>query len=113
VGRVLTAEGYVSDLDDGYVTMLRDGSSERTLLQRDVFGEPFPLEAPHSEACRALARSSTGSALRTPSSRIGTPWRLRAGDRASCGGVGRRHEPAIEDRVRSGCSASFGDTDPG
>ena len=45
----LTAEGYVSDLDGGDVTMLRYWFSERTLWLRDVFGEPVPLDAPHSD----------------------------------------------------------------
>jgi hypothetical protein len=43
----LTTEGYVSDLSDGGVTMLRYWGSERTLWLRDVFGEPTPLDAPH------------------------------------------------------------------
>lgn len=42
----LTTEGYVSDLSDGGVTMLRYWGSERTLWLRDVFGEPTPLDAP-------------------------------------------------------------------
>ena len=45
----LTAEGYVSDLDGGDVTMLRYWFSERTLWLRDVFGEPIPLDTPHSD----------------------------------------------------------------
>jgi hypothetical protein len=45
----VTAEGYVSDLDGGEVTMLRYWFSERTLWLRDVFGEPVPLGAPHSD----------------------------------------------------------------
>jgi len=45
----LTAEGYVSDLDGVGVTMLRYWFSERTLWLRDVFGEPIPLAAPHSD----------------------------------------------------------------
>ena len=48
-GGFLTAEGYVSDLDGGDVTMLRYWFSERTLWLRDVFGEPVPLDAPHSD----------------------------------------------------------------
>ena len=44
----LTAEGFVSDLDGGDVTMLRYWFSERTLWLRDVFGDPAPLAAPHS-----------------------------------------------------------------
>ena len=43
---VLTAEGFVSDLPGGGVTMLRYWSSERTLWLRDAFGEPEPLAAP-------------------------------------------------------------------
>lgn len=42
----LTAEGYVSDLADGGVSMLRYWGSERTLWLNDVFGEPEPSEAP-------------------------------------------------------------------
>lgn len=42
----LTAEGYVADLADGGVTMLRYWGSERTLWLHDVFGEPQPAEAP-------------------------------------------------------------------
>jgi hypothetical protein len=44
----LTAEGFVSDLGGGDVTMLRYWFSERTLWLRDVFGEAVPLAAPHS-----------------------------------------------------------------
>ena len=42
----ITAEGFVSDLDDRGATMLRYWSSERTLWLCDVFGEPEPLDAP-------------------------------------------------------------------
>ncbi len=42
----LTAEGFVSDLPDRGVAMLRYWSSERTLWLRDVFGEPGPLGPP-------------------------------------------------------------------
>ena len=42
----LTTEGFVSDLSDGGVTMLRYWGSERTLWLRDVFGEPTPLAPP-------------------------------------------------------------------
>lgn len=42
----LTSEGYISDLSDGGVTMLRYWGSERTLWLHDVFGEPQPLAAP-------------------------------------------------------------------
>ncbi len=42
----LTAEGYISDLSDGGVTMLRYWGSERTLWLHDVFDEPIPLGAP-------------------------------------------------------------------
>lgn len=42
----LTAEGYVSDMNDDSVTMLRYWGSERTLWLRDVFDEPEPLAAP-------------------------------------------------------------------
>jgi hypothetical protein len=44
----LTAEGYVSDLAGGDVTMLRYWFSERTLWLRDAFGDPIPLDAPSS-----------------------------------------------------------------
>jgi hypothetical protein len=43
----LTTEGYVGDLVDGSVSMLRYWGSERTLWLRDVFGDPAPLDAPH------------------------------------------------------------------
>lgn len=42
----LTVEGFVSDLPDGGVTMLRYWSSERTLWCRDLFDSPEPLGAP-------------------------------------------------------------------
>ncbi len=42
----LTTEGFVSDLDDGAVTMLRYWFSERTLWLADVFGAPVPLPEP-------------------------------------------------------------------
>ncbi len=42
----LTTEGYISDLVDGGVTMLRYWSSERTLWLGDVFGDPEPLSGP-------------------------------------------------------------------
>jgi hypothetical protein len=42
----LTAEGFVSDLADGGVTMLRYWGSERTLWLRDVFRAPEPLASP-------------------------------------------------------------------
>ena len=42
----LTAEGYVSDMNNNSVTMLRYWGSERTLWLRDVFDEPEPLAAP-------------------------------------------------------------------
>ena len=47
----LTTEGYISDLADGSVTMLRYWSSERTLWLADVFGEPQPLPAPTLTGC--------------------------------------------------------------
>jgi len=43
----LTAEGYVSDLGDGDVALLRYWFSERTHWVNDVFAEPVPLAAPH------------------------------------------------------------------
>ena len=42
----LTTEGFISDLGDGDVTMLRYWFSERTHWLADVFGEPEPLAAP-------------------------------------------------------------------
>jgi len=42
----LTSEGYISDLSDGGVTMMRYWGSERTLWLHDVFDEPEPLTAP-------------------------------------------------------------------
>lgn len=42
----LTAEGYITDLANGGVTMVRYWGSERTLWLHDVFGEPQPAEAP-------------------------------------------------------------------
>jgi hypothetical protein len=42
----LTTEGFVSDLSEGGVTMLRYWGSERTLWLRNVFGEPTPLAPP-------------------------------------------------------------------
>ena len=42
----LTSEGYVSDLGDGDVAMLRYWFSERTHWLTDAFGEPEPLGAP-------------------------------------------------------------------
>ena len=42
----LTTEGFISDLSDGGVTMLRYWGSEHTLWLHDVFGEPIPLDAP-------------------------------------------------------------------
>jgi hypothetical protein len=42
----LTSEGYISDLSDGGVTMMRYWGSERTLWLHDAFDEPEPLAAP-------------------------------------------------------------------
>lgn len=42
----ITSEGFISDLDDGAVTMLRYWFSERTLWLADVFGEPRPAPDP-------------------------------------------------------------------
>ena len=47
----LTTEGFVSDLTDGGVTMLRYWGSERTLWLRDVFGSPEPLTSPELSGC--------------------------------------------------------------
>lgn len=46
----LTAEGYVSDLGDGDVAVLRYWFSERTHWLADVFGEPEPLAAPDPDS---------------------------------------------------------------
>ncbi len=42
----ITGEGYISDLSDGGVTMMRYWGSEQTLWLHDVFETPLPLEAP-------------------------------------------------------------------
>jgi hypothetical protein len=42
----VTTEGFVQDLGEGTVTMLRYWASERTLWLADVFGDPAPLAAP-------------------------------------------------------------------
>jgi hypothetical protein len=42
----LASEGYISDLANGGVTMMRYWASERTLWLHDVFDEPEPLAAP-------------------------------------------------------------------
>lgn len=42
----ITAEGCITDLADGDVTMLRYWFSERTHWLADVFGEPEPASAP-------------------------------------------------------------------
>jgi hypothetical protein len=42
----LTTEGYVADLLDDGVAMLRYWGSERTLWLHDVFGQPQPAELP-------------------------------------------------------------------
>ncbi len=47
----VTTEGFVSDLADGGVTMLRYWGSERTLWLRDVFGIPEPLVSPKLSGC--------------------------------------------------------------
>jgi hypothetical protein len=39
----LTTEGYISDLGDGDITMLRHWGSEATIWFDDVFGDPIPL----------------------------------------------------------------------
>jgi hypothetical protein len=48
----LTAEGYVADLGDGSLTMLRYWGSERTLWLNDVFGEAEPLPHPRVTGSR-------------------------------------------------------------
>ena len=50
----LTAEGYVSDIGDGDVALLRYWFSERTHWLHDVFTEPVPLAAPHCDPAGAL-----------------------------------------------------------
>ncbi|MFN3217984.1 MAG: hypothetical protein ACE367_15930 [Acidimicrobiales bacterium] len=47
---LVTTEGFVSDLPDGDVAMLRYWFTERTLWLTDVFGEPEPLGAAEIEA---------------------------------------------------------------
>lgn len=42
----LTSEGYISDLANGGITMMRYWGSERTLWLHDVFDKPEPLAAP-------------------------------------------------------------------
>lgn len=42
----ITSEGYVTDLGEGDVTMLRYWASERTLWLSDVFGEPVSTPDP-------------------------------------------------------------------
>ncbi len=42
----LTTEGFISDLSNGGVTMMRFWGSEHTLWLHDVFETPVPLEAP-------------------------------------------------------------------
>jgi hypothetical protein len=48
----LTTEGFVSDLGDGDVAMLRYWFSERTHWLTDAFGEPVPLGAPSFDPTR-------------------------------------------------------------
>ncbi len=50
----LTSEGFVSDLGDGDVALLRYWFSERTHWVRDAFIEPIPLSTPHVDPDRAL-----------------------------------------------------------
>ncbi|MHB1251142.1 MAG: hypothetical protein ACYC0I_03310 [Acidimicrobiales bacterium] len=80
----LTSEGYISDLSDGGVTMLRYWGSARTLWLNDVFDEPTPLGAPlltgavggavGVDATRDSARQlSDTSELRTLLGREGAP----------------------------------------
>ena len=76
----LTAEGYVSDLDGDDVSMLRYWFSERTLWLCDVFGEPIPLAAPHSD----IAGVEVGVDVRHDATRRGqdlTVLRSQRGDR--------------------------------
>jgi hypothetical protein len=70
----LTAEGFVSDLPGGGVTMLRYWGSERTLWLADVFGEPEPLGPP---VLSGRVSGVTGTDVRQ-----GNPSRLQA-DRAA------------------------------
>ncbi len=49
-GGFLTAEGCISDLDGGDVTLLRYWGSERTLWLNDVFGDPVLLPPPNAES---------------------------------------------------------------
>lgn len=43
----ITSEGFISNLGDGDVTMLRYWFSERTLWLADVFGDPHRAPDPH------------------------------------------------------------------
>ena len=68
----LTTEGYISDLGDGDVTMLRYWGSEATVWFDDVFGDPVPLppvEISHlvdgKQAGRDLAREQQRKARDT------------------------------------------------
>jgi hypothetical protein len=69
----LTTEGFVSDLGDGGVTMLRYWASERTLWLSDVFGEPIPLTAPVFARGRSNYRGADASADRR---RRDSDWRF-------------------------------------
>ncbi len=64
----LTAEGFVCDLADGGVTMLRYWGSERTLWLGDVFGIPEPLISPElsGSVCGTVGRDADkGDGVRT------------------------------------------------
>lgn len=63
---LITAEGFVSDLDGGDVAMLRYWCSERTHWLKDVLGDPQPLEAPalpRGESLSTFERREHGAQL--------------------------------------------------
>jgi hypothetical protein len=62
----LTAEGFVNDLPDDGVVMLRYWGSERTLWLHDVFGDPQPTGPPSLSGRSTTPRAST-SATAIPS----------------------------------------------
>ena len=65
----ITAEGCITDLDGGDVTMLRYWSSERTHWLADVFGEPEPAPPPSSGRPQLTNQSTGANDARTDSDR--------------------------------------------
>lgn len=61
----ITAEGCITDLDDGDVTMLRYWSSERTHWLADVFGEPEPAPPPSIDQPQPTSHSTGANAPKT------------------------------------------------